>query len=363
MLRFLIFLVLAAAPTGPARGVEGYRSVVCPPSEQNLRNSEGDIAVLADGSLLLAWSRFEGRDDHATAAIAAKKSRDGGKTWGDEYVLQENIGAQNVMSVSFLRLRSGPLLFFFLVKNADGDLHVYMRKSGDEAKTWTDPKKVTRGPGYHIMNNARAVQLESGRILLPIAHTPDIGKQYQNQVCFLYYSDDDGETWSRSADTVTLDGSPAMEPGAVQRADGSVLMIIRTALDRIYQSISHDGGDTWDEPRPMPLTAPAAPSTVSRVPGSDDLLMVWNNNPLGRAAGWGGRTPLTTAVSDDGGETWKHVMNIENDPGSGYGYTSVTWHEGRALLTYYHWKNTNPNFEKTALVFRSIPREALYGSR
>ncbi|NBW86943.1 MAG: hypothetical protein EBR23_08990, partial [Planctomycetia bacterium] len=36
---------------------------------------------------------------------------DGGRTWGPRSTLEENTGRENVMSVSFLRSRSGDVLF------------------------------------------------------------------------------------------------------------------------------------------------------------------------------------------------------------------------------------------------------------
>lgn len=337
-----------------------FRVVVCPSSGDNPRNSEADIVELNDGRLLLAWSRFLGAEDHATAEIAAKISGDHGKTWGEEFTLQPNMGKQNVMSVSFLRLRSGTILFFFLQKNANDDLQVFVRESEDEANTWSAPRRVTQGPGYHIVNNARVIQLSNRRILIPIAYCRDIGTEYDQQVCFCYYSDDDGISWKKSAGTVSLADSAAMEPGLVERSDSSLLMIIRTRLDRVYQSISTDHGDTWSNAEPMALTAPAAPSTIAKIPNRGDLLMIWNNNPLGNRAGWQGRTPLTAALSDDDGATWKSIRDIETDPDSGFAYTSITFSRNRAFLTYYHWKKGQPNFQGTDLIFHSIPIQWFY---
>jgi len=337
-----------------------FRSMVCPPSQDNPRNSEGDIVELKDGTLLLAWSRFAGSADHATAFAAAKKSHDGGKTWGDEFVLQENTGKQNVMSVSFLRLRSDAILFFYLQKNGPDDLRLFVRRSNDEAATWSAPVQASTQAGYNIMNNARAIQLSSGRILAPIAFTPDISKDYNKQVCFCYYSGDEGKTWEKGKGEAVLEGSPAMEPGVVELKDGAILMIIRTSLDRIYRSLSRDGGETWSEPQAMDLTAPASPSTITRIPQTGDLLLVWNNNPLGDKAGWRGRSPLTAAVSRDEGQTWEPVKNIEDDPDSSYAYTSLTFVKSRALLTYYHWRKGEPNFQMTGLVFHSMPVKWFY---
>ncbi len=338
-----------------------FHYAVCPSSDGNPRNSEADVIELRDGTLLLAWSKFSGSADHAQAVIAAKKSRDGGITWGEEFVLQENIGRQNVMSVSLWRIRSGKILFFFLQKNADDDLQLYVRESLDEAQTWSEPLRVTQGPGYHIMNNARLLELQDGRLLAPIAYCPDIGKDYDKQVCFCYLSDDEGKTWKKASGEVRHPDTACMEPGLIERADKSILMIIRTKLDRIYQSVSTDRGETWSEPEPMELVSPASPATITNIPGSEDMMIVWNNNPLGNKAGWQSRTPLTAAISRDGGKHWENFRNIADDPDSGYAYTSITISGKRALLTYYHWKKGKPNFEGTDLIFHSIPIAWFYG--
>ncbi len=365
--RWLITFLALTVITGFSFGESGeglsnkpFQRVACPSSSDNPRNSEGDIVELKDGTLLLAWSRFSGSADHAQAVIAAKKSRDRGRSWSEEFILQKNTGKQNVMSVSFLRLQSGKILFFFLQKNSSSDLQLYIRESVDEAKTWSPAKRVTKGPGYHIMNNARAVQLHDGRILTPIAYAPDIRKDYNGQVCFCYRSDDDGKNWMKCPQEIRLDNTAAMEPGIVERADRSLLMIIRTKLNRIYHCISHDRGDHWTSAKPMELTAPAAPATIARIPSSGDLLIIWNNNPLGNEAGWRGRSPLTAAISQDGGKHWKPVKNIADDPESAYAYTSITFTGKRALLTYYHWKKGKSNFEGTDTVFHSIPIRWFY---
>ena len=52
-----------------------------------------------------------------------RTSSDGGKTWSDDRILLKNEGAENTMSVSILRLKSGNYCFYYLVKNSWSDLH------------------------------------------------------------------------------------------------------------------------------------------------------------------------------------------------------------------------------------------------
>ncbi len=350
-------LLLILSPGGWA---QGQVQVVCPSGPGNARNSEGDIVELKDGRLLLAWSKFSGRADHASAVIAAKISNDNGRTWEDDYVLQENVGDRNVMSVSFLRLDSGEILFFYAIKNSLSDLHFYVRTSTDEAKSWSEPVQVTTMDGYNVMNNDRAIQLSNGRLIAPVAYCKAIDKNYDDQKSICYLSDDKGQTWHRSKGEVRFENAAAMEPGVVELKDGRVFMIIRTELDRIYKSFSSDRGETWTNPEPTDLVAPAAPASIARIPKTQDLLIIWNNNPKGSEAGWKGRNPLTSAVSKDEGKTWTHVRNIENKPECGFGYTSITFVDERTYLTYYKWQRGEPNFHGTDLMLRIIPVEWFY---
>ncbi|HET6453534.1 MAG TPA: sialidase family protein [Armatimonadota bacterium] len=337
----------------------GFTSLVATSNKEFPRHSEGSIVELKDGRLLLAWTRFYGGSgDAASANIAAMTSKDGGRTWSKPYVIQENTGKQNVMSVSLLRLKSGKIGMYYLEKNADDDLRVYQRYSSDEAKTWTAPDQVTFEPGYSIMNNDRVVQLSTGRILCPISYTPDIGAQGWELVCFCLYSDDQGKTWHRSVPDLHAPQRGAMEPGVAELANGDLLMIIRTQVGCIYESISKNKGMTWSQPVPTTIKSPSAPATIKRIPGSKDLLLVWDNNYEPEHGGFGKRTPLTAAISKDNGKTWEHVKNIETEPDHGYAYTSILFVKKSVLMTYYEQIPGKPGW---SLRFRSVPLRWFYG--
>lgn len=311
-------------------------SLIAVATEESPRNSEGDLIVLKDGSLLAAWSEFYGgnRDDSA-GRISAKKSTDGGRTWSEPRVVVENTGQENVMSVSFLRLASGEILLFYLEKNSRSDLDVLVRRSRDEGETWSDPVTVTRDEGYWVMNNARVVQLKSGRIVCPTAMTGQVwvkGHVFRT-VCF--YSDDDGKTWRRGVGGATAPKRGAMEPGLVERRDGSLLQYMRTQTGRQWVSISRDGADTWTLAEPWTVVSPEAPATVAEMPDCRGWLLIGNptidetNSHLGR------RTPLVAMTSADEGRTWSSPKPVESDDRFTYSYTSIDFHENRVLLTYY----------------------------
>lgn len=355
----------AASKLPIAAVAEDIRVDVYPATKEFPRYSEGSIIPLQDDSLFYATTEFVGGGaDHTSASIVSRLSRDGGRTWEPKQLLQENIGKQNVMSVTLRRLpgkdgkASDRLGMFFLVKNSSSDLELMLRVSTDDGRTWGEPILITKEPGYHIMNNDRVTITSKGRILCPVSTTPDIFKKGSNHLtCVCHFSDDGGQTWRQSAGTVDQPGRGAMEPEVVELADGKLLMIVRTQLGHIATSTSSDGGDHWSEPAKLSVPAPEAPATIRTIPATGDLLLVWNNNfEAGKGHG-GKRTPLTTAISKDGGQTWTNMRNLESDPESGYAYTSVVFHKDRVIFSYYMGKiGAGPLSSR----FRSLPVRWLY---
>lgn len=335
---------------------------VYPATAANPRYSEGSIVILGDGGLLYATTEFIGSEsDFAKARIVGRISRDGGRTWDEPRVLQENVGNKNVMSVTFRRFagsynRPASLGMFYLIKNEFDDLKVALRVSYDDGSTFGDPRIVTDAPGYHVLNNDRVTKLSNGKLLVPVASTADVEKE-NHFVCRCWISGDCGRTWRAGKGAVDQPKRGAMEPEVIELNDGRILMIIRTQLGYIAASISEDGGDTWGEPKSWGVRSPESPATLRRIPASGDLLLIWNDT-YDETAGHGGkRTPLTAAVSSDEGRTWSHVRQIETDKDHTYAYTSLIFHQERALMSYYVAD------EKTGRIssrFRSVPVRAFY---
>jgi sialidase-1 len=317
---------------------EVFEITVCPASDKNPRNSEADIIELSDGRLLLAYTDFYhyGGHDMAPARISGKISCDRGRSWSEPFTIQENIGCENVMEADLLRLKTGEIALFFLVKNSECDSHPYLKKTFDEAKTWSNPTSIGEFyPGYFTINNDRAIQLSNGRILLPAAYTPNVWAM-RRLVSFCFYSDDGGRTWFRSEGEVSLPKATAEEPGLIELKDGRIMMWFRTTLGYIYRAFSDDYGETWSKPEPMKLISPCSPQSMKRIPETGDILLVWNNTRGPQ------RTPLTVAISRDEGENWENVKNIETDINFSYAYPSITFVGDEALITYYsHEMKTN----------------------
>lgn len=349
-------LIMLAREGGLPEGA--FARDVYPATAENPRYSEGDIHVLNDGRYLYATTEFIGDgSDFARAHIIGRISSDGGQTWGDSFELQENTGGKNVMSVTFQELSDVEVGMFYLRKNEVDDLDVYLRRSSDGGATFGESHLVTDAPGYHVLNNDRVIRLSSGRLLVPVASSPNVHTDNHFK-CRTWISDDAGHTWRAGAGEVDYAKRGAMEPEVLELNDGRILMIIRTQLGHIAAAYSRDGGDTWTEAADWGVRAPEAPSTLRRIPSTGDLLLIWNDSYVEGAGHGGPRAPLTAAISKDEGKTWIHKKNIEDaDPDAasfttGYAYTSVTFDRGRALISYYVAGDANGRIDSR---FRSIP--------
>jgi sialidase-1 len=310
------------------------------PGTNNPRNSEGDFITLKDGRILFIYSHYTGSstDDHAPAYLAGRYSKDGGKTWTTEdQLIVEREGDMNVMSVSLLRLKNGKIALFYLKKNSETDCIPQMRISSDEAKTWSAPSPcITDKKGYFVLNNNRVIQLRNGRLLMAVAlHRSLDGKWQSKATLYSYFSDDNGTTWKSGEAVPNNTNIVTQEPGVVELKDGRIMMFIRTDSGFQQLSYSKDQGATWSHIEPSNIHSPVSPASIARIPGTGDLLLVWNNNPV-KEEGWHGgkRTPLTVAVSKDEGKTWQHVKNIESDPDGWYCYIAIHFTKNEVLLGY-----------------------------
>ena len=310
-----------------------FEYVVAQSSETNERNSEGDMLEFRDGRLMLAWTDFytSKGTDWGPSRISARISKDRGKTWGEKFTLQENIGRMNVMEADLLRLRSGKVLFLFARKNSAADCQPMVRLSSDDGKTFSAPKPmpIEPAPSYTGFNHDRAIQLGSGRILMPLFYTTDyrVEPHIRSRV---YYSDDEGSSWKPGKTILDVpdDKAGAQEPGVVELQDGRILLWVRTDKGTIYRAYSNDRGETFTQPEPMELDSPLSPQSIKRIPSTGDLLLLWNYSTRGRF-------PLTAAISKDEGKTWGNFHNLDQDPFHSYAYTSIQFLKDRALFTYY----------------------------
>ncbi len=323
-------------------------------SKEHPRNSEGAFVTLKAGRILFLYTQFYGGGaDESPARIVSVCSDDAGQTWsGEPRVVIENAGHQNVMSVSLLRLKSGGIALFYLIKNSWHDCRPWMRLSTDEGQTWSAPKLMVDAPGYFVLNNDRVIQLSTGRLIAPVAFhrarrsDPRDGRSFDSRAIALWYlSDDEGRSWREANDWWALpvpSRSGLQEPGVVELADGDVFSWARTDAGAQWGCVSTNAGLSWPPPTATSLKSPLSPASIKRLPGSADLLAVFNDHSGTFPFPPGKRTPLVAAVSSDGGATWPVRKVLEDDPRGMYCYTAIHFVGDAVLLGYADFRPGGP---------------------
>ena len=135
---------------------------------------------------------------------------------------------------------------------------------------------------------------------------------------YVYYSDDDGRSWKRNSDgelVILLDWSATFsytnEPSVAEVSPGRLLMMMRTAMGRLYQAWSNDNGETWTRPQPTSLASSTAPAQIRSLPNGH-LLVVWNQESEEEVKRGFNRTRISAAVSRNGGGVWEFFQNVES---------------------------------------------------
>ncbi len=331
-----------------ARAAEPENEIVLSldPSPQYPRLSEGAFVTLKSGKIRFIYTRFrEGAADHSPADLVSTVSADDGRTWSSDHKVEvPNPGGENVMSVSLLRLKSGRIALFYLVKNSLLDCRPVVRFSDDEAQTWSEPAVVTTAPGYFVLNNDRVIQLKSGRLVVPLAlhrsrgNDPKSYKLWDSRgIAVWCLSDDEGKTWREADDWWALpvrSTSGFQEPGVVELADGTLFSWARTDQGAQFGCTSIDEGVPWTLLQKTELASPNSPTSIKRLPGSSDLLAIFNDHSGKFEFPKGKRSPLVAAISSDGGKTWPRRKLIESDPTGWYCYTAIHFTAAAVLLAY-----------------------------
>lgn len=297
------------------------------------RRSEGDILLLTDGRLLLIYTKFVGGyEDHDHAVLVKRISKDKGQTWSEEMEFIDQRGHLNVMSASLLQLKDGGLSLFYLVKNSNKDCYPVVRFSADNGENWSEPTAcISPESGYYIMNNSRAIQLSTGRIVIPISqHIVDkAGVFSESGIIFCCYSDDGGKNWCKGKSFTSPDRSLVLqEPGIVELSDGKILMYIRTNSGYQYYSYSDNRGYSWGKLSRSPLESPLAPALIERNPYTKALVAVWNKSKSERM-------PLCIASSFNEGTVWSNKALLENQNGYLACYPAMEFLSDNEMLVLY----------------------------
>lgn len=328
------------------------------------------MVSLRDGTVFLAYASHAGRSDNDQAPLVARRLSPTGQILEEERVIvPPPVGGFNAMSPALQRLPDGRLGMLFSYRQSQKIASRRFTTSADEGATWSPHVTVADGQ-YKTGCHDRFTVHSSGRLLAPCHCTEDWDLHHLH--VRVGRSDDLGATW-QLGEPITLPyvrwlesenprGTPfrkespaptptpaapgqqvfiqdtesgCIEPGMAERADGSLIMTIRTAMGTQFKSESFDRGVTWSTPRSMEVVSPVAPAHISRIPGTNDLLLLWTSDYDAKVRLSGDRNTISACVSSDGGASWPHARRkvLAHDPARSIDYPSVLYRGNEAWIT------------------------------
>ena len=308
--QIMVFGLLLAGAGWPAMASESFEVAVA-------HRFVGPIQL--EGGRLLAIDR----------TLEMIQSIDKGRTWTSIGPFRDAAGRViikgDVRAWNLLRLKSGEIAVTFETTppsqggGVGEGTGTFFSRSRDEGKTWLPPIRVSwpRSPA----NPTWLIQTRKGRLVLPNEYWRTQPMDRGLGVCTAFYSDDQGRTWQESRDSLWVWENGGRQQGScevptvVETSDGRLLMFMRTSFQRIARSESRDGGQTWSPVKLTGLRSSNSESLLQQLPGSSELLCVWNQANKREIETGYYRARLTSAISKDNGKTWKNFRTVAMSPG------------------------------------------------
>lgn len=337
--------VITVVRDGKLTATNGQISTAMLPSDYP-QNHASNLLVLPNGDILCTW--FAGTQEGvADISILCSRLRKGSDVWEPAVKLSNDPERSEQNPVLFLDPDNTLWLLWTAQISGNQDTAIVRyRKSDDFGETWQDIDVLIDKPGTFIRQPI--VVLDNGNWLLPIFNcTVKPGEKWVGNydTSSVKISENKGKTW-RDVDVPESLGCVHMSIAPLN--SGSLIAVYRSRwADNIYQSYSHDNGETWTEPKATALPNNNSSIQVTAL-NNGDLAMVFNNMSAagatdrrsslydeieddsgavepeiidGKSAFWGApRAPMSLAVSKDNGESWTIVANL--DEGDGFCMTN-----------------------------------------
>lgn len=312
-----------------------------------------DLVRLKNGDLLCVFYAGFQHVSHACeklprgARVSAVRSRDGGKTWGEPFVVADT--PWDDRDPHICQLSDGTVVCNWFTYYAgspakrpgDGTRYkeIWLARSRDNGETWGEPELIPSTADDHYGVGGPIRELPDGTLLMPIyRELPDPLRVWSLAIL----SEDGGRTWSKPY-VVDPDNDDNDEPDVIALPDGSLLCVMRSNRGEnvMWQSVSKDGGKTWSK------------SALIGFPGHAPYLMRTSQGILLCAH----RLPGTSLhFSLDDGRTWS-ANHLLDTVGGAYP-SMVEMPDRRILIVYYE---EGPDSAIRAQFFRATRDGIIFG--
>lgn len=265
---------------------------------------QGPFVTTADGSVL------------CIDAKNALRSADEGRTWIATPLFPEPKKFTVSNERALLRTREGVIVSAWMngaerkapkgwhwgeasVKWTDFILPTYTCRSTDDGKTWEAPVKLS-DPWCGCIHSL--IQMKSGRLVLV---GQEIIPQWRHATV-MWASDDLGKTWQRG-DVLDYgvgahDHAGSIEGSVIERADGSLYLLLRTESGFLWEATSKDGLK-WTGLKQTSIKSVTCCPQMARL-ADGRIALLWNAPPRHDLKNGSSRAELSLAFSSDETASW-----------------------------------------------------------
>lgn len=272
------------------------------------------IVETGDGKLMTVWfgGSYEGAEDVAILASSFTNEK-----WEKPYKLAVGFVNDSVSLPCWnpvLHMSvSGRLFLFYKIGKNPREWRGMMKFSDDNGLTWSESAQLPDGVLGPIKN--KPVNLSDGSFICPSSvETLD-----DKWIAHLEIFTKDG-LYVRSIQIDHGDSIGAIQPSVLFHPGDKMQILCRSRQNHIAQSWSFDGGKSWEKMTLLDVKNPNSGTDAVTLKDGRHLLVY---NPL--AAGkdwWNGRNILKLAVSTDGIH-WKDLSVLESHKDGEYSYPAI----------------------------------------
>ena len=325
------------------------------------------IVETRSGDLVCAY--FGGtKERNPDVSIYVSVKRKGSDRWEAPILAADGVEGESrkaCWNPVLFEMPGGELWLFFKIGDSVSDWTGWLTKSADGGHTWSRREPLPEGFLGPIKNKP----LLLGNRLLCGSSTERHGWRFHVEILdlntnkwkyvgpveadTLAMTDDMEPTTTSLAHPIYQEGKGpkpiySIQPSFLQLSDGRLMVLMRTHNGRLAQSFSSDGCETWS--RVTLSNVPSNQSGTDAVTLSDGRhVLAYNNFETLPGEKKGPRTPLSLAVSEDDGQTWQHLLTLEDSPIGEYSYPAIIEGRDGTLHVTYTWRRRRPAYKEIKL--------------
>ncbi len=305
-MRLIILILIAALCIGGASFADPLLMAdnIQPPKGYGKPHG-ASLVELDNGDILATWFSSQKETDRGAVIFGAEWSKSSGQ-WDKPRIIIPSDYTKSLGNTALFKDDDGVIWLFFAAVRIGGwsGAMVDYVVSRDDGKTWSDGKNLVFYPG----NLPRNIPIKVGdhQMLVPLF----IDFWYEMNLVGSYtalITYKDGKVIEKHY--ASVDDFDAIQPTVVKLPDGKILLLARDKSDQfVRKSYSNNNGKSWEPATITQVPNPGAAISAIYIDEMKTVLLAYNHSQKAR-------NPLSLAISEDGGESFIRVTDLENKPG------------------------------------------------